>query len=147
VDKDLKVLESNNHFIDMLGEDAREIAELVPGLKGAELTSLLPFHRLFSSVLKSGQDVLNRDSPYGNSILNVSVFTIKKNQVVGGIIRDLITPEVRREEVITRARNVIRENLETVQQIAFLLGESASKTEKTLNSIIQAQKLGLDDES
>jgi len=147
VDKDLKVLESNNHFIEMLGEDAKEIAELVPGLKGAELTSLLPFHRLFSSVLKSGQDVLNRDSPYGNSILNVSVFTIKKNQVVGGIIRDLIAPEVRREEVITRARNVIRENLETVQQIAFLLGESASKTEKTLNSIIQAQKLGLDDES
>lgn len=147
VDKDLKVLESNNHFIEMLGEDAKEIAELVPGLKGAELTSLLPFHRLFSSVLKSGQDVLNRDSPYGNSILNVSVFTIKKNQVVGGIIRDLIAPEVRREEVIKRARNVIRENLETVQQIAFLLGESASKTEKTLNSIIQAQKLGLDDES
>ena len=147
VDQDLKVLESNNHFIDMLGEDIREIAELVPGLKGAELTSLLPFHRLFSSVLKSGQDVLNRDSPYGSSILNVSVFTIKKNKVVGGIIRDLITPEVRREEVINRAREVIRENLETVQQIAFLLGESASKTEKTLNSIIQTQKLGEDDES
>lgn len=147
VDDKLRVLESNHHFIEMLGEDAKEIAELVPGLKGAELTSLLSFHRLFSSVLKSGQDVLNRDTPYGNSILNVSVFTIKKNQVVGGIIRDLIAPEVRREEVITRARDVIRENLETVQQIAFLLGESASKTEKTLNSIIQAQKLGLDDES
>jgi hypothetical protein len=37
---------------------------------------------------------------------------------------------------------VIRDNLKTVQQIAFLLGESAAKTEKTLNSIIEAQKLG-----
>jgi len=44
--------------------------------------------------------------------------------------------------VIKRARDVIKENLETVQQIAFLLGESASKTEKTLNSIIEAQQLG-----
>ena len=61
------------------------------------------------------------------------------------ITRDLVTPEVRKEEVISRARAVIRENLETVQQIAFLLGESASKTEKTLNSIIEAQKLGEED--
>jgi len=58
--------------------------------------------------------------------------------VVGGIIRDLYAPEVRKEEVIGRARDVIKENLQTVQQIAFLLGESASKTEKILNSIIKS---------
>jgi hypothetical protein len=53
---------------------------------------------------------------------------------------------VRKEEVINRAREVIKENLETVQQIAFLLGESASKTEKILSSIIDAQKLGSKEE-
>ena len=105
----------------------------------------MSFHKLFSSVLQSGQDLLNRDTPFGNSILNVSVFTIKKHKVVGGIIRDLTAPDVRKEEVINRARLVIRENLETVQQIAFLLGESASKTEKILKSIIEAQKLGSDE--
>jgi hypothetical protein len=142
VDKDLKILESNKSFINLLGEDARQIDEMIPGLKGAELESLVPFSRLFASVLQSGKDILNRDTSLGEKIFNVSVFTIKKNRVVGGIIRDLTAPDVRREEVINRARNVIRENLETVQQIAFLLGESASKTEKTLNSIIEAQKLG-----
>ena len=115
--------------------------------KGAELQSLLPFHKLFATVLQSGQDLLNRDTTLGSSILNVSVFTIEKNKIVGGIIRDLTAPEVRREEVVTRAREVIRENLETVQQIAFLLGESASKTEKILTSIIEAQKLGTRDDA
>jgi hypothetical protein len=102
---------------------------------------------LFATVLQSGQDLLNRDTTLGSSILNVSVFTIEKNKIVGGIIRDLTAPEVRREEVVTRAREVIRENLETVQQIAFLLGESASKTEKILTSIIEAQKLGTRDDA
>nr|WP_319398646.1 [Fe-Fe] hydrogenase large subunit C-terminal domain-containing protein [uncultured Carboxylicivirga sp.] len=147
VDENLKVIEANRRFIEMLGEDARSISELIPGLKGAELTKLIDFHRVFTTVLQSGQDVLDRDVTYGKSIFNVSVFTIKKNKVVGGIIRDLVTPEVRKEEVIKRARDVIKENLQTVQQIAFLLGESASKTEKTLNSIIQAQQLGETDES
>lgn len=142
VDENLRVMESNRAFVHMLGEDAATINELIPGLKGAELASLVPFYRLFATVLQSGQDLLNRDTPFGDSIFNVSVFTIKKQKVVGGIIRDLTSPDVRREEIINRARAVIRENLETVQQIAFLLGESASKTEKILTSIIEAQKLG-----
>lgn len=147
VNDELKIVEANRRFIDLLGDDAKEIAELIPSLRGAELTSLIDFHRVFTMVLQSGQDVLDRDVEFNNSIFNVSVFTIKKNEIVGGIIRDLVTPEVRREEVIKRARDVIKENLQTVQQIAFLLGESASKTEKTLNSIIMAQQLGDKNES
>ncbi len=147
VDEHLRIIESNRGFVEMAGEDAKAINDVVPGLRGAELAALVPFHRLFASVLQSGQDLLNRDAKAGESFLNVSVFTIKKGKVVGGIIRDLTTPDVRREEVINRARAVIRDNLETVQQIAFLLGESASKTEKILTSIIEAQKLGSSDES
>ena len=147
VDENLKVIESNHSFINMIGEDARHINEMVPGLKGAELASLVPFHKLFATVLHSGQDLLNRDTSLGESMLNVSVFTIEKHKIVGGIVRDLTAPEVRREEVVNRAREVISENIETVQQIAFLLGESASKTEKILSSIIEAQKLGSNDDA
>ena len=142
VNEDLKIIESNRKFVSLLGEDAKVIDEMIPGLKGADLKTLLPFARLFETVLHSGEDIPNRDVEVGESILNISVFTIRRNKVVGGIIRDLTAPEVRREEVINRARDVIRDNLKTVQQIAFLLGESAAKTEKTLNSIIEAQKLG-----
>lgn len=146
VNEDLRIMESNMSFVNMIGDEAREINEVIPGLKGAELKLLVPFHRLFSTVLQTGEDLLGRDTSLGDSILNVSVFTIKKHQVVGGIIRDLTAPEVRKAEIIERSKAVIQDNLETVQQIAFLLGESAAKTEKILNSIIQTQKMGHNDE-
>lgn len=69
-------------------------------------------------------------------ILNLSIFPIVENQVAGGIIRDMQAPEVQRAEVVKRVTDVIDQNLEMVQQIGFLLGESASDIEKMLNSII-----------
>lgn len=142
VDDDLKIIESNKAFIELLGEEAHELNEMVPGLVGADLKTLLPFHKLFSNVLISGEDVLNRDVFFGDVLFNISAFTIRRNKIVGGIIRDMADPEVRKDEVIGRAKEVIKENLETVQQIAFLLGESASKTEKILNSIIRSHTPG-----
>ncbi len=142
VDTNLNIIEANLSFVNMMGEDAKQLNEVIPGLKGADINTLLPFGKLFNTVLQTGQEIINRDTTVEDVILNVSVFTIKKHQIVGGIIRDLTAPEVRREEIINRARSVIRDNLQTVQQIAFLLGESASKTEKVLNSIIEAQKVG-----
>ncbi len=144
VNENLQIIEANL----AIGEEAREINEIIPGLKGAELKQLVPFHRPFTTVLQTGEDLLGRDTTFGDVILNVSVFTIKKHNVVGGIIRDLTAPEVRKAEIIERSKTVIQDNLETVQQIAYLLGESAAKTEKILNSIIQTQRLGdHDDES
>ncbi len=141
VDKDFKIIESNHSFIKLLGEDAEIINETIPGLRGADIRILLPFSKLFETVLHTGEDILNKDIKLEDAFLNVSVFTVKKFKIVGAIIRDLTSPEVQREEIISRARNVIQDNLKTVQQIAFLLGESAAKTERTLNSIIEAQKL------
>ena len=137
VDQNLRIIESNNAFIKMLGSEAELISETIPNLVGADIKTLVPFHKHFSTVIMTGEDMLNRDVYLGKDLFNISVFTIRKNKVVGGIIRDLYAPEVRKDEVIRRAKAVIRENLETVQQIAFLLGESSSKTEKLLTSIIQ----------
>ena len=145
VDENLKITDSNKSFVQIVGDEAKELNEVVPGLVGADLKSLIPFHKYFSSVLMSGEDITNRDVELNEKLVNISIFTIKKNKIVGGIIRDLYSPEVRKDEIINRAKDVIKENLETVQQIAFLLGESASKTEKTLNSIIQSYKTGSDD--
>jgi iron only hydrogenase large subunit-like protein len=140
VDEHLGIVEANKYFIEILGEDAEAVNDVIPGLVGADLKTLIPFHKLFASVLMTGEEIINRDVYYGKKLLNLSVFTIRKNKIVGGIIRDMQAPDVRKDEVIHRAKEVIRENLETVQQIAFLLGESASKTEKILSSIIQSHK-------
>lgn len=144
IDKKLKIVQSNQSFIDLLGDDAIEVNEIIPGLVGADLRTLLPYniYNLFSYVLQSNEDIKNRDIHYKDNLLNLSVFTIKKNSIVGAVIRDMYAPEVRKEEVIKRITDVIDINLAMVQKIGFLLGEGASETEQMLNSIIQTYREG-----
>ncbi|MGD9978436.1 MAG: [Fe-Fe] hydrogenase large subunit C-terminal domain-containing protein [Bacteroidales bacterium] len=142
VDKKLKVLQSNQSFIDLLGDEALEINEIIPGLIGADLKSLVPYnvHNLFSYVLQNNNDIVNRDIHYKDNLLNISVFTIKPNTIIGAVIRDMYAPEVQKEEVLKRITDVIDKNLAMVQNIGFLLGEGASETEQMLHSIIETYK-------
>jgi hypothetical protein len=52
----------------------------------------------------------------------------------------MYTPEVKKEQVVTRLSEVIDENFDMVQKIAYLLGEGAAKTEQMLNSVIDSYK-------
>lgn len=137
-DEKLKIIQANEKFIDLLGEDAREINEIIPGLVGADLKTLLPynFYNLFSYALINNENLLNRDITFKDKLLNLSAFVIRKNKIVGAVIRDMGAPEVRKDEVIKRVTEAIDKNLSLVQQIAFLLGEGASETERMLHSII-----------
>jgi PAS domain-containing protein len=143
VDNELKVIQANKSFINILDEEVRMIEDVIPGLEGADLKTLLPynFHNLFSYVLTHDDNIINRDIHFRDVLYNVSIFTIRKNKVVGAVIRDLYVPEVRKEEVMKRVTDVIDKNLELVQKIGFLLGEGASETEAMLNSIIESYKM------
>jgi Na+-translocating ferredoxin:NAD+ oxidoreductase RNF subunit RnfB len=142
VDEKLKVIESNNSFVNVLGEDAKLINDVIPGLIGADLKTLLPYnvYNLFNYVLQKDENILSRDVNFDEGLLNISVFSLKPNKIVGAVFRDMYVAEVRQEEIINRVTDVIDENLNMVQQIAFSLGEGASKTEKMLNSIIETYK-------
>ena len=141
-DQDLKILQTNNGFIELLGEEAREINEVIPGLTGADLKTLLPytFYNLFNYVFTQNESITNRDISHDGKLLNVSVFIIEKQKIAGAVIRDMSTPEVQKEEVVKRLTEVIDKNLNLVQQIGFILGEGASETERMLNSIIESYK-------
>ena len=142
VDHNLKVLHSNQSFINTIGEDARAIAEIIPGLAGADLKTLIPYnvYNMFSFVIKENEPVVSKDVPFEERLLNISIFPIKKNKMCGAIIRDIFSAEVQGEEVTNRVSEVIEKNLEMVQKIGFLLGEGASETEQMLNSIIESYK-------
>lgn len=144
VDHNMKVVHSNQGFIDLIGDDAREINEVIPGLVGADIKTLLPhaMYTIFSYVLTSNEEVMNRDVRYQDSLYSISVFPIRPNRIIGAVIRDLSMPEVQKEEVIKRVTEVIDKNLELVQQIGFILGEGAAETERMLNSIIESYKGG-----
>jgi ferredoxin len=142
VDENLKIIQSNKAFIRILGEDAALVDEVIPGLIGADLRSLLPvnFYKLFTYVMTSDDEIVSKDIQYADNFLSVSIFPIRKNKYVGGILRDMYTPEVRKEQIIRRLTDAIDENFEMVQKIAYLLGEGASKTEKILKAVIESHQ-------
>lgn len=142
IDENLKILQSNKAFIRILGEDAAMVDEVIPGLIGADLKSLLPvtFYKLFSYVLTSDEEIISKDIQYGDNTLSVSIFPIRKNKFVGGILRDMYTPEVRKEQILRRLTEAIDENFDMVQKIAYLLGEGAAKTEKILKTVIESHQ-------
>lgn len=142
-DAKLKILQTNNSFIELLGEDAKEINEVVPGLAGADLKSLLPynFYNLFTYVLSNNQSITNRDIHFEGKLLNVSVFVIEKDKIVGAVIRDMSAPEVQKEEVVKRLTEAIDKNLGLVQQIGFIMGEGAAEVERMLNSVVESYNI------
>ncbi|MDP4183684.1 MAG: PAS domain S-box protein [Bacteroidota bacterium] len=147
VDKDLKVVDSNPGFVQLIGNDLEELFESVPGLRGADAKKILPdfILKMVSSILITGDNMMERDIRFQGKLLHLTVATIIKNNIVGTIIRDISEPVLNRTEIINRAERVNRQNLETVQKIAFLLGENAAQTEELLNSIIASYQYGEED--
>lgn len=138
VGEDLKIIESNKNFAKILGDDIESIYDFNPGLVGADLTKVISFHKLFGSVLANGENILERDVRENGKLFHVSIFSVQKHKVVCGLFRDMHAPEVQRDEVVKRTKSVIQQNLSTVQQIAYLLGENASRTEAMLNTIVDS---------
>lgn len=137
VDKDLNVVECNENFARLLGEEAERLWEAKPGLAGAELQKLLPFGRYFMDAL-AGAPPLDKDLRLGRRILHAKIFGIEAGAYAGGVIQDVTAPWVRKDRVVSQARKVISKNLAVVQKIAYLLGENAAETEATLSSIIES---------
>jgi PAS domain S-box-containing protein len=137
VDTGMRVLDSNPAFAALLGKEIVDLWETSPGLIGADFTTLFPDHALVATFLHSGQEFYTRDIDHVGRKLKLSLYAIERGKTAGAIFLDLAAPDIRREEVKARAEKVIRENLATVQQIAALLGENASRTENALSAVIR----------
>ncbi|MGC9354033.1 MAG: PAS domain-containing protein [Mariniphaga sp.] len=147
MDEKHKVVDSNESFAQLMGEETADLFETIPGLKGADVEVLVPevIFKMLTSILSSGEEMLERDIKFSNKLLHVTVVTLYKQKVVGAVIRDMSAPLLVRDEIINRAQRIKKQNIDTVQKIAHLLGENAAETEELLNSIIQSYRYG-DDE-
>ncbi len=141
VDQNLRIVEANPAFADLFPE-AQEAWQRNPGLPGVSLKGLMPGVPLFRHVLLEGEEIRARDVREGDRVLNISVFPIESERLVAGIIRDITAPAVEREEIVRRARLVVEKQMETVQQIACLLGENAAESEVILGSMADALEIG-----
>lgn len=142
IDNNMKIVESNSAFIDILGDDAKEIDEIIPGLVGASINSLFP--KIISSqiefVFKGEEGIVSKDIEFSGRLVNASIFSLIPNKSVCILIRNLYDNEEKPQEIINRVTDVIQQNLRQVQEIGFILGEGAAKTEKMLNTIIKLTK-------
>lgn len=138
VDENLKVVESNRRFAEILGQDIVSIYEVCPELKGAMLEKIFPFQGLFERVLFGDIDLLEKDVKLDDRVVHVSIFTIEHERLIGGILQDITEPAIQKERIVNKAKDVMTRNLETVQKIAFLLGENAADSEVILKSIVDS---------
>jgi PAS domain S-box-containing protein len=142
IDSNYKVVDSNESFARLMGEETEELYETIPGLRGAAVQVLVPeaILKMLTSVMLSGEETLERDLKFQNKLIHISVVTLYKNKVVGAVIRDMSAPKLVRDEIINRAQRINKQNIEMVQKIAFLLGENAAEIEELLNSIIESYR-------
>jgi iron only hydrogenase large subunit-like protein len=141
VDENLKIIDANKKFIELLDEDTREIFDSGQNLDGADLRKLVPFYKMFTSVINTGEEMIEYYVREKGQYLHVSIITIQPYKIVCGVIQNMREPEVRKDIVLEHTKKVIRQNMEVVQKIAYLLGENASFTESMLNSIIESHDL------
>ncbi|TYT75147.1 [Fe-Fe] hydrogenase large subunit C-terminal domain-containing protein [Desulfobotulus mexicanus] len=138
-DSQLKIIECNRYFANMMGEDVLSMFEVRPGMEGASLEKITDLARYFKDVIDlNGLDLVNREVREGKKIFHLTIFSIEKGESACGVLQDVTAPQIQKSRVIDETRRVINKNLKVVQKIAFLLGENAAETEAILNSVIES---------
>lgn len=140
VDRNMQIVECNESFAKMCGESTMLAYEALPGLAGVDLTQLVDYAELFEVAFSSGKEMVRNNHIQGENILNISIFSIEHQRVLGAVIQDVTVLEMHREQISEKAREVIKKNVFTVQQIAKYLGEHMAETEVLLREVAQGYK-------
>lgn len=133
----LEIIESNIPFSKIAGKDIEDLFEQCPGLKGAYLPKLLPFESLFRQLMRDSKEVHKERVPFGQKLLDMTLFPIEEGLTAGLIVQDVTKTELHREIIAQKAQEVLRKNILAVQEVAGRLGENIAETEIILNYITE----------
>ncbi|MDE6483227.1 MAG: PAS domain-containing protein [Rikenellaceae bacterium] len=137
-DRSLAIVEANDVFVQMMGAGAHTAYKSSEGLVGVPLGSIAPLADVVAGMFRSSEELLERDIQVKERMLALTLFRLPGDMICG-VVRNLFLSSVGSGEIVSRSKAVINDNLETVQKIAYLLGQTASRTEAVLNSIIESQ--------
>lgn len=140
VNSELKVLDMNRICATQLGEDIELIYDASPGLHGMELSAICSFEDLFKAVLTTGKEITERHIREENRTWVLSIYNIQPHRQVFGLLQNLQELSNRKEWMMEKTKEVIKKHMETVQQVACLLGENAAFTDSTLRSLMETYK-------
>jgi iron only hydrogenase large subunit-like protein len=136
-DRNMRIVECNERFARLFGEQAMLVYRAEPGLKGCILSRIVPFSHLFELVLEKGQDIHLDHYRVGEVLLDITLFPIEPGETVGAVMLDVTRKELKRDKIAQKASEVIEKNILTVQEIACRLGEHMADTEMLLRSIAE----------
>ena len=139
---DMHIIECNEYFARLFGEEVLMAYEARPGMEGAALEKIMPFAALFRKALETEKDYHKDAIRHGERVFSLTIFSIEPQSVVGGVLFDVTGSELHRDEIARRAREIIRKNLDTVQEIACRLGENMADTEILLRSLAEGFSSG-----
>ena len=140
VNAELKVMDMNQRCATLMGEDIASIYEVDPGLYGVDLKNICSFEDLFRAVLTTGKEITERQIREDDKTWILSIYNIQPHRLVFGLLQDLREPGVQKEWMLEKTQEVIKKHMETVQQVACLLGENAAFTDATLRTVMEAYK-------
>ncbi len=136
-DKQLRIIECNERFADLLGEVTKLAYEAKPGLRDADLERLIPHPQLFRKVLETGEEIIRKTIEVDGRLFSLTIFNVDVHEVIGALILDVTETEQKRKQLIEKARTVVTNTAKTVQQIAFMLGRNAAESELILDSAVE----------
>lgn len=142
VNSELKIVDMNRNFAEAMGEGTLGIYDMCPGMAGSSLAGMCSFDELFRTAIATGEEIKERRVKEGDRTWLLSIFNIQPRRQVFGLLQDLQEPAVRKEWMVEKTREVIRNHMITVQKVAGLLGENAAYTDVTLRNILEAYDKG-----
>lgn len=136
IDSKLNIVNSNSLFQEAIGMPLSKNGRLA----ASEINHFINFAGDIEKMFNSKQDKIDKDVISRGKLLHVTLFVLGSRNFICGVMRNLTVNNALSDEIITKTRRVISENIESVQKIAYMLGENAARTESLLNSIIEANK-------
>ena len=142
-DRNCHIIECNKKFAVLLGSEIEELYEISPSMTGFDLYKMAGLGPYFKEAFSmDAEDGVDFEFRHDERIFNLNIFEIERGEVLAGLLEDITKPQTRRDNTVARAKKIIDKNVQSVQKIAFLLGENAAETEAILNSIIESHTAG-----
>lgn len=139
IDDKLKIIDTNKMFLKIFaGIDFEPDENFYHSVEGQDIKKFIPLEEFYTKIKKGNRQLIEQKVYFKDKIFNTVFFNIEESNLMGAVFQDITFVSVKRETVIKKAEEVINKNLQSVQQIASLLGENAAETEIILNSLVDA---------
>lgn len=138
VDDRFHVVDCNKKFAMAAGATFNAIFDSEKGIQGTDIRPYISFKKFFDAIFLGESELIEYDLREEEKYYHITIVSILQYRLACAIVRDMSEPEVQHELMTGRIHEVIKQNLEAVQRIAYLLGENSSFTESMLNSILES---------